>query len=73
MTENLITSNCFVFFAAGFETSASTLSFLLMELARNKPIQDKLRLEITSVAERHNDITYDAIKDMTYLDMVVSG
>lgn len=67
-------ANAFVFFIAGFETTSSTMSFLLLELAANPDIQEKVRQEITSTLERHEgDLNYDSIKDLPYLEMVISG
>lgn len=72
MTNELITAQCFVFFVAGFETSSTTLSFCLYELALNKDIHDRLQDEIDRVLEKYNgEITYDALKEMTYMDRVV--
>ncbi|XP_065214955.1 probable cytochrome P450 6a23 [Planococcus citri] len=72
MTVELMTAQCFLFFGAGFETSSSTLSFMLLELARNPHIQDKLRNEIRTVLENNNnELTYETIKQMKYLDMVI--
>lgn len=58
----------FSFFVAGFETSASTLTFALYELAFKPEIQAQLRAEIF----QHQRVTYDAIQDMPLLDMVVA-
>ncbi|XP_011165642.3 probable cytochrome P450 6a14 [Solenopsis invicta] len=65
------TAQSFVFFAAGFETSASTATFALYELAQHHDIQDKLRNEIDEVLEEHGDLTYGALEDMTYLQNVI--
>nr|WEU54317.1 cytochrome P450 [Phaedon brassicae] len=72
MTINEVAAQCFVFFIAGFETSATTMTFALLELALNQEIQDKLRQEIGIVLEKHGgELTYDAIMQMSYLDKVV--
>jgi cytochrome P450 family 6 len=64
----------FQFLAAGFETSGSTLSYALYELALHPEIQNRLRAEIMQVLKRHNgEVTYDGLQEMAYLDMVVSG
>jgi cytochrome P450 family 6 len=60
--------------AAGFETSATTMSFALYELALQPHIQRRLRTEIAQVLGKHNgELTYDGMQEMSYLDMVVSG
>ena len=62
------------FLIAGYETSGSTLTFALYELALHPEIQHSLRAEIVQVLRKHDGkLTYDGIKDMSYLDRVVSG
>ena len=59
---------------AGFETSASILVFGLYELVFHPDIQARLRTEIQETLNRNNQqITYEAVQEMKYLDMVVSG
>ncbi|KAL1461142.1 hypothetical protein WDU94_013072 [Cyamophila willieti] len=71
ITMDLIVSNVFLFFIAGFHTSAFAMSLCLVELANNKHIQDKLREEIKEVLkESAGEVTYENIKAMTYLDKV---
>jgi cytochrome P450 family 6 len=73
-TDPLITSQAFLFFAAGFETSSTALSFCLLELAINPEIQQHLSTEISMTLEKCKGlITYDAIQNMSYLDKVVNG
>jgi cytochrome P450 family 6 len=63
-----------VFLVAGYETSGSTLSFALYELALHPEIQQSLRAEILQVLKKHEGkLTYDDMQDMSYLDRVVSG
>lgn len=74
LTMNEMAAQCFVFFIAGFETSATTMAFALLELALNQAIQDKLRKEINDVLKKYNgEISYDAVMEMAYLDKVVYG
>ncbi|XP_011631427.2 probable cytochrome P450 6a14, partial [Pogonomyrmex barbatus] len=71
LTDNLIASQAFVFFLAGFETSSTTMSNALYELALNPKIQDKLRAEIDECYAKHGErLTYDNIKQLDYLDKV---
>lgn len=69
-----VLAQCVIFFLAGFETSATTISFALLELSLNQEIQDKLRQEINEVLKRHDEnISYDAVMEMKYLDMIIHG
>ncbi|CAG9766994.1 unnamed protein product [Ceutorhynchus assimilis] len=68
---NEMAAQMYVFFEAGFETSSSTLTLTLYELAANLNIQTKLRQEINNILEKYNgQIGYDAINEMEYLDRV---
>ncbi|NP_001165996.1 cytochrome P450 6AQ5 [Nasonia vitripennis] len=60
-----------IFFTGGFETSSTTMSFALYELARNPETQTKLRNEILSALETTGGkVTYDMITTLPYLNMV---
>lgn len=74
MTLNEICAQAFVFFAAGFETSSTTLSFLLYELAKNHEVQQRVHTEIVKVLENYDgQLTYEAITDMIYLEKCIDG
>lgn len=74
LTENEYHAQMWVFFCANFETSSSTLSFSLYELSKNIECQNKLRREINEVLARHNNqISYEALMDMKYLEWVIDG
>lgn len=63
-----------LFFLAGFETASSAMSFMLHELAVNPDVQDKLYQEIKEYEAKNNGkFDYNAIQNMAYMDMVVSG
>ncbi|XP_013174121.1 PREDICTED: cytochrome P450 6B5-like [Papilio xuthus] len=71
VTDSIIAAQTFVFYAAGYETSASTMTHLFYELAKNPDVQDKLITEIKEVLKGHNgEITYESLNDMTYLHQV---
>jgi cytochrome P450 family 6 len=71
---DLFVAQAFVFLIAGHETSSSTLSFALYELALHPEIQQNLRAEIMKVMSKHDGkLTYDGMQEMLYLDRVVSG
>lgn len=71
LTDNLIASQAFVFFIAGFETSSSTMSHALYELAQNHVMQNKLRKEIIETYTKSNgNLYYENIQEMKYLDAI---
>ena len=52
----------------GHETTAGSLAFTLLELARKPEIQQRLRDEIRAVGR---DLSYDDIQRLQFLDAVV--
>lgn len=64
MTDDLITSNSYIFMLAGLETSATTLSFYLYHLAKDKELQDRLRIEIKENLTQFGELNYDAAVSM---------
>nr|NP_523748.2 cytochrome P450 6a9 [Drosophila melanogaster]Q27594.3 RecName: Full=Cytochrome P450 6a9; AltName: Full=CYPVIA9 [Drosophila melanogaster]AAF58188.2 cytochrome P450 6a9 [Drosophila melanogaster] len=73
LTIEEMAAQAFVFFGAGFETSSTTMGFALYELAQHQDIQDRVRKECQEVIGKYNgEITYESMKDMVYLDQVIS-
>lgn len=71
--DKLMTANAFVFLLAGYDTTATTISFLLYELAANPDIQDAVYAEIQENIKKYNGVTYSAVKEMVLLDQALSG
>nr|CAI5826719.1 unnamed protein product [Callosobruchus analis] len=70
--KNEIAAQSFIFFIAGFETSSTTMTFALYELATHPEIQEKAREEILQVLKRHdNKFSYDAVNELVYLKQVI--
>ncbi|XP_063538311.1 cytochrome P450 6B5-like [Cydia strobilella] len=73
ITNGVIEAQAFVFYAAGYETSASTMGFMLYHVALDTKIQDRLRNEIDEYLERHGGkIELDTLNELQYLDQVFS-
>lgn len=70
-----ITAQCFLFYAAGFETIATLMCFASHELTENRSVQEKLIAEVDAIKKQLNgkSLTYDVLQKMKYMDMVVSG
>lgn len=74
LTDIQIAAQAHLFFFAGYESSSSTTSFALFELAKKPHLQDKLRQEINSVIDAHgNQVSYECMSEMDYLNKVLKG
>ena len=73
LTVEELAANAFLFYAGGFETSSTTITFSLFELALNQDIQDKLRQEIQENIGSDGKIIYEKLMEMKYLDNFVNG
>ncbi|KAH8400941.1 hypothetical protein KR009_001905 [Drosophila setifemur] len=73
LTLEEMAAQAFIFFAAGFDTSASTLAYALYELAKQPELQEKLRLEINVALELHEgEFTYDSMQELRYMELVIA-
>ncbi|KAK3862998.1 hypothetical protein Pcinc_031182 [Petrolisthes cinctipes] len=71
LTELVITAQCVLFYIAGYDTTATTLSFVSYCLALHPGVQQRCMDEVERVLAAHEgEITYEALTEMTYLDMV---
>ncbi|XP_063387752.1 cytochrome P450 6B1-like [Cydia fagiglandana] len=71
MNDSVISAQSFVFYAAGYETSASTMGFLLYQLALNQDIQNKVIEELDAVLKKHNgEMSLEVISELTYMGKV---
>jgi cytochrome P450 len=69
ITEDDILATSFLFFVAGFETTASLLSFLFYSLALDQECQQKLYEEVLSFKGKFD---YESTAQMSYLDACIA-
>uniref|UniRef100_A0A1B6MFF0 Cytochrome P450 n=1 Tax=Graphocephala atropunctata TaxID=36148 RepID=A0A1B6MFF0_9HEMI len=62
-----LAAQTFVFILAGYETTSTSMSFFLYEMAMNPEVQARVHAEVDSVEE----ISYDTLAGMEYLDMAL--
>ncbi|KAL7829732.1 hypothetical protein AOLI_G00306170 [Acnodon oligacanthus] len=72
LTDHEILSQCSIFVLAGYETTSTTLTFLLYNLATNPDCQSKLVEEIEEAFPHNAPVTYDALMKLEYMDMVIN-
>lgn len=69
-----MSAQAFVFFAGGYETSSTTMSFCMYELARNPDVQQNAYEDVISSLEKHDgQFTYESVNDMKYIDNCIDG
>ncbi|CAH2259712.1 jg24308 [Pararge aegeria aegeria] len=72
VNDDLLVAQCVLFFAAGFETTATTTSFVFYELAKHPKAQARVIEEVSDYFDRHNGkIEYECINEMPYLQACV--
>lgn len=71
--ENYVVNQAGAFFVDMYETTGITMTFVAFQLANNLEVQSKVRDEIRTVLAQHNDtLTYEMLKDLTYMDQVIN-
>lgn len=74
LTDKVIAAQAFVFFLAGFETSSTTLSFCLHEMAVNKDIQEDVFREIRRAVKKYGQpLNYESLRDLVLLEQCLLG
>ncbi|KFM65735.1 Cytochrome P450 3A24, partial [Stegodyphus mimosarum] len=72
LSQEELIAQCVMFFFAAHETTASTLGYMAYSLALNPECQEKLIREVDDAFDKHSQIDHDVVRDMKYLDCVVS-
>ncbi|KAG6460653.1 probable cytochrome P450 9f2 [Manduca sexta] len=71
-TKDELASQVFIFFAAGFETSASAITLTVHELALNPDVQEKLYEEVKAFNDTKGKLLYENVGELKYLDCILN-
>ncbi|XP_038215260.1 cytochrome P450 6B6-like [Zerene cesonia] len=72
MDSEVLAAQVYIFFAAGYSTSAIAASTTLHYLALYPAVQQRIQKHIDEILVKHDDkITYDSICEMSLLDMAL--
>ncbi|KAG0417114.1 hypothetical protein HPB47_005873 [Ixodes persulcatus] len=71
MEDRHLLSNSFIFLVAGFDTTASSLAFIIHILAKYPEQQEKIFSEIAEKFPGATELTYDGVQQLKHLDMVI--
>ena len=73
LTDDEIAANSILFFAAGYETTGSLLTYSAYALAMNPQAQEKLHQEVVAkCVNSETGFDYDTISSLKYLDAFIS-
>jgi cytochrome P450 len=71
LTNKEILAQAILFLIAGYETSGSSLSFISYNLACYPEYQEKLLDEVDRVLQKYDGLSYEAVNEMPYMDMII--
>ena len=66
-----VLATAIVLLAAGYDTTANALSWIMYDLAMNPSCQDTLYEEISEAGKDVNKLSYDTLQTLPYLDAVI--
>lgn len=68
VANELLVAQCLLIFGTGFETTSTSVSFLLYELAKNKIAQEKVIQEVDEYFAKHESLEFECINMMPYIE-----
>jgi len=72
LSDDEIVANAWVFLLGGFETTANCLTYCCYLLAKHPHIQQRLYNEIVDHLQVDEDLSYEQVSQLNYLDQVIS-
>ncbi len=73
MKDTTILATSVLFLLAGYDTTATTLSFVAWQLATHPGHQRRIRRELQDIVKEHGGVTYQALVEAQLLDAAISG
>lgn len=73
VTNDLAIAQAFMFFFAGMDATSLLMLYTAANLAQSKKCQAKAREEIKTVLQKYGGYSWEAVRDMKYLDSCVQG
>ena len=71
ITYDQVISTASVLLVAGYDTTGTTMSYVLYELAMHQDFQETLFEEIETAKKEADGLSYDTIQSLPYLDAVI--
>ncbi|CAH1792636.1 unnamed protein product [Owenia fusiformis] len=71
LDKEVVLSNSVVFLLAGYDSVASVIGWVAYELALHQDVQEKVFEEITELLGDEDEISYEMLNKMTYLETVI--
>lgn len=68
VANELLVAQCLLIFGTDFETTSTSVSFLLYELAKNKIAQEKVIQEVDEYFAKHESLDFECINMMPYTE-----
>ncbi|XP_063977911.1 cytochrome P450 9e2-like [Diachasmimorpha longicaudata] len=73
LTIEEMTSQAFIFFFGGFDTSSTLMCFVAHQIADRADVQERLQREVDEAFDKHDgDPPYEAVANMVYLEAVIN-
>nr|WLK66391.1 cytochrome P450 [Eocanthecona furcellata] len=71
VTNDMVLAQAFMFFFAGLDTNVLLMLHTAFELSLAKHCQEKARQEVRRVLKKHGGYSWEAVKDMKYLEQCI--
>ncbi|XP_077508156.1 cytochrome P450 3A11-like [Amblyomma americanum] len=71
LSKDQVLAQAVLFFIAGYDTTTNAMSMAVYYLAQNKKIQTRVIEEIEDTLRKHDEITYEVLMGLEYLDAVL--